>query len=191
MRTEVRRKPFDAVVLAGGGGVRLGGADKAGIVIAGRTILDRVVDALAEAGTIVVVGPRRRTARPVTWTRERPPGEGPVHALRAGLALVRRETVAVAAADMPFVSGPVFDRLLGELHAGDGVCVQDEAGRRQPLLAVYRASALRAALEALPSTRGASMAALTSHLTMTAVPEGRAAFDVDTLGDLRQARKVR
>jgi hypothetical protein len=35
------------------------------------------------------------------------------------------------------------------------------------------------------------MAALTSHLTMTVVPEGRAAFDVDTPGDLRQARKVR
>ncbi|WP_150243010.1 molybdenum cofactor guanylyltransferase [Nocardiopsis quinghaiensis] len=36
--------PLDAVVLAGGAGRRMGGADKPGLAVAGRTLLERVTD---------------------------------------------------------------------------------------------------------------------------------------------------
>ncbi|WP_344329901.1 molybdenum cofactor guanylyltransferase, partial [Kitasatospora putterlickiae] len=71
--------PYDAIVPAGGAARRLGGADKPGLTIGGTTLLDRVLAACADARTTVVVGPARPTARPgIRWTRERPPGGGPV-----------------------------------------------------------------------------------------------------------------
>ncbi|NKI41053.1 DUF6457 domain-containing protein [Streptomyces physcomitrii] len=76
---------FDAVVLAGGGARRLGGADKPGLRVGGRRLLDRVLTACAAAERTVVVAAPRATVRPVRWTREEPPGSGPVAALAAGL----------------------------------------------------------------------------------------------------------
>lgn len=50
---------YDAIVLAGGAAKRLGGADKPGIRVGGRALLDRVLAACADASTTVVVGGRR------------------------------------------------------------------------------------------------------------------------------------
>ncbi|MFF1746700.1 NTP transferase domain-containing protein, partial [Streptomyces mirabilis] len=57
--------PYDAVVLAGGAARRLGGADKPGLRVGGRPLLDRVLAACATAATTVVVAAPRETARPV------------------------------------------------------------------------------------------------------------------------------
>ncbi|MEU0572553.1 NTP transferase domain-containing protein, partial [Nonomuraea sp. NPDC005983] len=75
---------YDAVVLAGGEARRLGGADKPGLTVGGRTIAERVVSAVPDAARVVVVGPERALPG-VVFTREDPPGGGPVPALRAGL----------------------------------------------------------------------------------------------------------
>ncbi|MEU5399582.1 DUF6457 domain-containing protein [Streptomyces sp. NPDC005963] len=82
---------FDAIVLAGGSAQRLGGADKPGLSVGGRTLLDRVLSASRGARRTVVVGGRRGTERPVVWAREDPPGGGPVAALDAGLRQLARE----------------------------------------------------------------------------------------------------
>ncbi|MFF6775602.1 DUF6457 domain-containing protein [Streptomyces sp. NPDC012637] len=84
---------YDAIVLAGGAARRLGGADKPGVRVGGRPLLDRVLAACRDAGRIVVVAEPRATAHPVEWAREEPPGGGPVAALDAGL---RRLTEAAA-----------------------------------------------------------------------------------------------
>lgn len=76
---------YDAIVLAGGAARRLGGADKPGVRVGGRSLLDRVLAACRAAGTTVVVAAPRPTARPVEWAREDPPGGGPLAALDAGL----------------------------------------------------------------------------------------------------------
>ncbi|MFG3347695.1 DUF6457 domain-containing protein [Streptomyces sp. NPDC048018] len=76
---------YDAIVLAGGAARRLGGADKPGVRVGGRPLLDRVLAGCRDAGRTVVVAEPRATARPVEWTREEPPGGGPVAALAAGL----------------------------------------------------------------------------------------------------------
>ena len=55
---------FDAVVLAGGGARRLGGVDKMALVVDGSTLLERVLQAVRDAGRRVVVGPRREVGCP-------------------------------------------------------------------------------------------------------------------------------
>lgn len=136
---------YDAVVLAGGSGRRLGGADKPALEVGGRSMLDTVLTACSGAGRTVVVGPRRAVARPVTWTREDPPGGGPAAALAAGLAEVTAEVVVVLAADLPFLDVPTVEQLAGAV-AGDGAVGVDAHGRDQLLCSAWRTAALRKAL---------------------------------------------
>ncbi|HEX2050839.1 MAG TPA: molybdenum cofactor guanylyltransferase [Actinomycetota bacterium] len=180
---------FDGIVLAGGTGARVGGVDKTALEVGGVALLERVVAALRDAERVVVVGPERAVARPVTWVREDPPGAGPVHALAAGLGHARADVAVVLAADLPFVGPPLVARLVAAAGGRDAALAVDARGRDQPLLAAYRTAALRAALAALPSTRAASMRALVRTMTIARVDAGDAAFDCDTWDDVAAARR--
>ena len=81
-----------AVILAGGTGARLGGADKAAIEYAGTTLLERALAAAAAAVEVVVVADPAPTSRPVTFAREDPAYGGPVAGLLAGRARADRRT---------------------------------------------------------------------------------------------------
>ncbi|WP_281157231.1 NTP transferase domain-containing protein, partial [Streptomyces sp. HYC2] len=105
----------DAVVLAGGAARRLGGADKPGLRVGGRALLDRVLAACADADTTVVVADPRPTARPVRWAREEPAGAGPLAALDAGLRHTTADHVVVLSADLPFLERDTVRRLLTAL----------------------------------------------------------------------------
>ncbi|MGP3969635.1 NTP transferase domain-containing protein [Streptomyces sp. 6N223] len=189
---------FDAVVLAGGAARRLGGVDKPGVRVGGRSLLDRVLAACAEADRVVVVGPERETGvgRPVVWAREEPPGGGPLAALEAGLRRTERPVVAVLAADLPFLTAGSLRLLLDVPPGADGVLPRDGAGRDQPLTAVYRAEPLRRELAALAAEHGGTLAGLPVrllprrlglHRAVGAIAE-RAALDCDTWEDIAAAR---
>jgi len=77
---------YDVIVLAGGDGSRLGGADKPAIVLGGHTLLDRALAATTDARARVVVGPPRDLPAAVRQAREDPPGSGPAAATATGLA---------------------------------------------------------------------------------------------------------
>ncbi|MFD0316184.1 NTP transferase domain-containing protein [Streptomyces flavalbus] len=201
-RTEPSARPaadegavaYDAVVLAGGGARRLGGADKPGVRVGGRPLLDRVLAACADARSTVVVAEPRRTARPVLWTREDPPGGGPLAALEAGLRHSTAEQVLVVSADLPFLGPETVRRLLDALRSGgaEGAQLTDADGRDQPLVAVYQTVALRRGLAALIEERGGlaglPLRLLTAGLDLTRVPDPVAAFDCDTWDDIATAR---
>ncbi|MFJ9622770.1 NTP transferase domain-containing protein [Streptomyces sp. NPDC101181] len=193
---------YDVIVLAGGAAKRLGGADKPAVRVGGRTLLDRVLTACAGAGVTVVVGDRRPTARPVTWTREVPQGGGPLAALGAGVRLTTADVVLVLSADLPFLGPSTVQSLVaaaavaaeGEGGAGgDGALCTDPDGRDQPLVAAYRAEPLRREL-ALIATEHGSLAGLplrllTAELDLARVDAGpHAAFDCDTWDDIAAAR---
>ncbi|GGL90915.1 molybdenum cofactor guanylyltransferase [Streptomyces fumigatiscleroticus] len=186
--------PYDAVVLAGGAARRLGGADKPGVHVGGRALLDRVLGACAGARTTVVVAEPRPTARPVTWAREDPPGSGPLAALDAGLRRTTAEHVVVVSADLPFLDTATVGRLRTALETGgaDGALLTDADGRDQPLVAAYRASALRRGLAGLADEHGAlaglPLRRLTAGLHLTRVPDPVASFDCDTWDDIATAR---
>lgn len=151
-----------AIVLAGGGAARLGGEDKCWLQVGGRPILESVVAAVAAladvdqdrdprhgdesgapkskaaealtVGPIVVVGPRREVVTPVRWTREEPPGAGPVAGLQAGLACLETaalgddraasgaavDLVLVLGGDMPFIGLGLGELLRTALDGGTG-----------------------------------------------------------------------
>ncbi|WP_217140408.1 NTP transferase domain-containing protein [Streptomyces sp. AC627_RSS907] len=185
---------YDAVVLAGGAARRLGGTDKPAIRVGGRALLDRVLAACAGARNTVVVADPRPTTRPVTWAREDPPGGGPLAALAAGLRHTTAEHVVVVSADLPFLTGRTVGTLLSALagSGADGVLLTDADGRDQPLVAAYRASALRRELAALTRDRadltGLPLRRLTGALRLTRTTDAVASFDCDTWEDIATAR---
>ncbi|WP_330297491.1 NTP transferase domain-containing protein [Streptomyces sp. NBC_00503] len=184
---------YDALVLAGGAARRLGGADKPGLLVGGRPLLDRVLDACADARTTVVVGGRRPTARPVHWAQEDPPGGGPVAALDAGLRHTTAARVLVLSADLPFLDRETVRALL-DAPGGDGAMLRDPGGRDQPLVAAYRAEPLRREIALLAAEHGTltglPLRAVTAELDLIPVTAAAplASFDCDTWDDLAAAR---
>ncbi|MFD7439962.1 NTP transferase domain-containing protein [Streptomyces sp. NPDC059909] len=186
---------YDAIVLAGGAAKRLGGADKPGVSVGGRALLDRVLAACRGAGRTVVVGDRRATARPVSWARESPPGGGPLAALDAGVRQTGAGTVLVLSADLPFLGDATVRRLLDALgpEGPEAVLLTDADGRDQPLVAAYRTDPLRRAL-ALIATEHGGIAGLPLRRLMQELKVDRVAagpldaFDCDTWEDIAAAR---
>lgn len=178
---------FDAVVLAGGTATRLGGIDKALLSIAGRSLLERVLETLSGADRIVCVGPERATEVRVAWTREDPAGGGPVAALAAALPLVRADKVVVMSVDAAFMTTDVVERLVAACEE-DGALLVDGGGRWQPLMAAYRTTFLRDRIASLSVVDGAAMQEVIRGAHLALLDEPEAARDVDTVGDLDAAR---
>jgi len=187
---------YDAVVLAGGSARRLGGRDKATELVGSLTLLDRVLAAVPDAVRTVIVGPVRPVAATVSvWTREQPPGGGPVAGLAAGLVEVSAATVVVLAADLPFVSAGTIRTLLDALDV-EGVVLVDADGRDQPLVSAWRTDALRAAITGLATPAGASMHRLVAALGVRRVAVAPSPgtpppwLDCDTEAELARAREL-
>ncbi|WP_427016513.1 molybdenum cofactor guanylyltransferase [Pseudarthrobacter sp. P1] len=204
-----------AIVLAGGRSSRLGGVSKAALEYDGEALLARTVAAvrsvLERPGCRVpmaVVGPEAEAAALLETVpgallvREDPPFAGPAAAIAAGLAALPPQDrepgarVVVLACDMPGIAG-ALEALSGWLadHPEAAGAIAVDAGRDQPLAAVYPAAGLGAALADLRATRGlenapvhplvASLEAAGLPLARVIVPAASTA-DVDTWADAAQ-----
>jgi molybdopterin-guanine dinucleotide biosynthesis protein A len=184
---------FDALILAGGAGRRLAGADKAVLDVGGVRLLDRAIEAVAGARRIVVVGPRRpigKAASEIVFTREQPAGSGPAAAVMHGLTRVDSPIVAVIAVDVPFAA-PAVVRVLQVLQGRsdcDAAMAVDQTGRRQPLLAAYRTESLK---RRAGDWANRAVRALVDGLTVAEVPaQPIETQDCDTSDDLQWARQA-
>ncbi|MCC6495087.1 MAG: NTP transferase domain-containing protein [Propionibacteriaceae bacterium] len=177
---------FDAIVLAGGRGSRLGSGSKPDLEVGGRRLLDIALAAAAGARRIVVVGD---VAVPegVLLTREEPAFSGPVAGVAAGLAALagHSEWTLLLACDLPGAEAAVA-RLLTAAPAGDhdGACLLDADGRLQWLLGCYRSAALGSRLADRGDPPLTAMHRLLGPLNLLAVDPGTASVaDLDTPAD--------
>jgi len=170
----------------------MGGVDKALIDVGGTTMLDRVLAALEpHCDQLVVVGPERETAvARVRFTIEDQPGGGPVPGVAAGLAVAPdADTVVVLAVDLPLLTSADVGTLLHALKAGiDVAAAPDHRGAPNPLLAAYRAPALRAAIADLGSDTPAARLLPTRAATVDLGPA--ATLNVNQSEDLDRAREA-
>ena len=194
---------FSAIILAGGGAVRLGGLDKPGLEVGGRTLLASVVAAASDAGAgrIIVVGPDRQDL-PVCFVREEPAGAGPVPALRRGLdeltdtdtgAEADRGQVAVLAADLPFLRVEHLRALRAAAAGRTGAILADDGGYPQWLTGCWHTATLA---RAVAGYTGSSLRGLMTPLDPARVRiepgpgEPPPWLDCDTDADLRHARSA-
>lgn len=188
--------PYEVIVLAGGGGTRLGGVDKAALQLAGRSLLDHVLSGTGTAEQVVVVG---RTPVPTGTLRtmEEPPGGGPVAGIAAGLQALAQdratsrsgagapEWTLVLAVDQPEAGRAVPGLLRAAATAAAGadlLCPADDSGHPQWLLAAYRTRSLQQALVPFGTGHGVSVRRLTAAMTWQDAPTGHVG-DVDTWAD--------
>jgi len=179
------------VVLAGGAARRMGGVDKAALLVGGLALLDRVLAAARPVcDRLVVVGPVRPTAVDgVTFVMEAVRGGGPVPAIAAGLTeVVGCDVVLVLAADLPLLTA---DHLRGLLAALDDPDVEaaaaDDEGGPNPLLAAYRAAPLRSRAADLGA--GAAATRLLPR-SPALVDLGPATLNVNRASDLAAAERL-
>jgi molybdopterin-guanine dinucleotide biosynthesis protein A len=183
------------LLLTGGASRRLG-VPKASLERDGERLADRGARVLRAVCTPVLeVGP--------SWTSlpavlEQPPGAGPLAAVAAGGARIRREghvgAVVVLAVDLPFVD----ERLVTWLADGVGTLVPVVDGQPQPLCARYAPEALGEATRLVAAGERSMRALLAATRAVAyadesvwgAVAEARTFADIDTATDASDAGLV-
>jgi molybdenum cofactor guanylyltransferase len=134
---------ISAAILAGGRATRLGGADKASLVVGGARIVERQLAALAGLSDdvrIVSNDAARYADLDVRVVPDAIAGAGPLGGLYTALLDARHERVLVLACDLPFVPAALLERLAAESGTGEQVDAVVPRTRRglEPLCAVYR-----------------------------------------------------
>ena len=134
---------ISAAILAGGKATRLGGADKASLVVGGARIVERQLAALASVSNdvrIVANEGARYADLGVRLVPDAVAGAGPLGGLYTALIDARHDRVLVLACDLPFVPAAFLERLAIESGAGEQVdaVVPRSARGLEPLCAVYR-----------------------------------------------------
>lgn len=176
---------FDAVVVAGGQGSRMGYVSKADLDISGERLLDIVLRAASGAATTVVVGD---VAVPdgVLLTREDPPGTGPAAGVLAGLDAITDPApwTLVLACDLPGAPeavGQVLGAAASAPDEAEGLCLRDAGGELQHLAALYRTPALRHAFDVWGDPANRSVRGVMASLALLPVDPGDASVeDLDT-----------
>ena len=134
-----------AAILSGGASRRYSGRNKGGLLVNGRTILERQLEILRPlTDDLMLVGGRPESA--VAGTRTVPdlhPGLGPLAGLEAALGAARDDLVIVLACDLPCVTGPFLEHLLELAPDVDAVVPHTNRGYH-PLCAVYHRRCLEA-----------------------------------------------
>jgi molybdopterin-guanine dinucleotide biosynthesis protein A len=144
-------KPMTAIVLAGGCGQRMR-ADKAGLAVGGRTLLQHVLSQLEPYFKEILVSvssgqkiERQRRPWPgrlpqIRIVEDETPGIGPLGGIQAGLKAAANDACAVIACDIPDIDVPLLRSLARSARDAEIAVPVGPAGHFEPLFAVYRKS---------------------------------------------------
>jgi molybdopterin-guanine dinucleotide biosynthesis protein A len=204
-------EPVTGIVLAGGRSKRMG-RDKKWLTIAGRPMIQWVLDAVAEVTQYQMIVSRRvgRVADlGVPVVVDRFPGRGPLTGVHAGLKSAPTDLCLVVACDLPLVRPELLKLIAaqaGPMHAAVPYVAERppappshystarEAGL-QPLCAAYRRACI-GPLEKLLATGAVPAVLLVSVIKARIIPpeewrvmdpEGRSFFNVNRPEDLATA----
>ena len=191
------------LILAGGRSRRFVGGTKALRTLAGRTMIERVIERLAPQvrSVILAVGAGHdgldELGRPCVYDSV-PSFRGPLAGLQAGLQSLGAaddgaEWLQLAPCDAPFLPDDLVDRLLPAASDETLVVVPSEGDQLQPTFSAWRRSALAAVDEALSSRGGAGLLDVLRDLPHVAVPwpetSPPAFFNVNSADDLEVAEQ--
>ena len=172
-----------AAILAGGRARRMDGLDKSRLLVEGRAIIVRQLDALQRLTPdvfIVATGAERFADLAVPVVADALPDAGALGGLYTALISARAGWIVVIACDMPFITASALAALVAEAVAAgadgaDGAWARSARGI-EPLFACYRTSAA-ARLRALIERGERRLAAAGTVLTMREVDVSRLGTD--------------
>lgn len=166
------------------------GRDKADVMVAGRTMLNRVAAALERVSDhLVLLGPDREGWE--CWA-DSVHTTGPLAGIATALSRAETDRVVLVAVDHPFVTAGLLERLVA-VDSDLPVVPVDETGVRQVTCAVYPTSIVG---EALDEARAmGSIQTLLDRVSFRPITpdewrawgeDGRSWFSVDTDDDLEE-----
>lgn len=140
------KRTYGVLILAGGKGRRMGGANKALLQLQQQTFLSRQENALSDFDEKLI------SLQDASWLGDSPflpvfdqvTDRGPLEGLRCSLSLCRSDALLVVACDMPLFSGKLAKAMLQAGEGFDAVICQDRAGRIHPLCGIYSKQCLPA-----------------------------------------------
>ena len=184
---------FEALILAGGRGSRLGGIDKAELHVHGRRLVDRVISAAREAGatTVTVVGPDSAGTMADRVLREQPAFGGPLAGIAAGIRHVTAPWVMVLACDLQHPQAVITHLVFApESGEADGVILVDQDGREQWMAGTYRTESVARICDQLgEAVANAPVRKALMTLSLERRPiSNQDSLDIDTPEALEQAR---
>ncbi len=199
---EMEDKNITGIILAGGKSSRLG-RDKARETIGNVPLIQRVVMALAEVSSeIIVVGSKLTNLTEINGVnirtvKDRASNRGPLMGIYSGLSQASYPYACLVACDLPFLD-PAVLKLLIELAPGRQAVVPLIQEIPQPTHAIYARSILPHIEEAL-KTEGGGLRTLLDNLEVKYVAEAqireidrdlRSFMNINTEDDLKEARRI-
>ncbi|MEA2681340.1 MAG: molybdenum cofactor guanylyltransferase [Candidatus Binataceae bacterium] len=198
-----------AVILAGGRSSRMG-LPKAVLPFGASTILERLIETLAGAFTeiIVVAAPLSDEPFSIDRTLETRDGviverddtafEGPVGALRRGLARACGEVVFACSCDLPLLRRELATAIC-TMAEGHEAAMPSVAGMLQPLCAAYRRDSAMTALAAMEAAGERRLTTVADRIEVRAIeeaelrvidPDLRSLLNVNTFEDYVRALRL-
>jgi molybdopterin-guanine dinucleotide biosynthesis protein A len=177
---------LSGLLLAGGAGRRLGGADKGLAVLYGRPLIEWGLAALAPQVDELFISANRhldvyaRYGHPVLTDRD-PDYPGPLAGLLAGLTAARHDWLLVCPCDVPLLPADLAVQLWRATRAaGTGLAVAADDERLHPAILLIH-NGHHAAVERYYQAGGRSL-----HGLLAQLPHARAGFDAELLANLNQ-----
>lgn len=189
------------IILAGGGGRRMGGINKGLLEVGGYRIIDRVARALCPVFRHVMVitnSPEEYRFLGLPLHPDLLPGRGPLGGLYTGLTLCESTFGFLTACDMPFLNSLVIHAMVNAVRSGDSVIVPRIRGRLHPLHAIYSRSCLPFIKELLEQD-DLKIINLFSMVAIKEIPESefvaldptlRFVMNLNTPEDVAKARQI-
>jgi len=136
------------IILAGGRASRMDGRDKGLVDLAGRPMIEYVLEAIAPQVSEVLINANRNMEIYENYSRQVIPDStgdyaGPLAGFAAGLAAAATELVLTVPCDGPWVPLDLVSRLKQQLEQSSSkICVAHDGERMQPAFALLRREAL-------------------------------------------------
>jgi molybdopterin-guanine dinucleotide biosynthesis protein A len=138
--------PVSAVILAGGRATRMGGEDKGWVALAGRPLIDHVLERLRPQVDEVLINANRSQARyqarATVISDDNPDYLGPLAGMQAGLAAARHDWVLFVPCDGPALPHDLMARFRAALTPATELVVAHDGGWLQPVVALLHKSLL-------------------------------------------------
>lgn len=138
------RRDVTAVVLAGGMGRRMDGVDKGLAIVAGREMVDFVVDSLSKNVDHIIINANRNLSRyeryPVTVVSDSIEGyQGPLAGIEAGMSAASTEWIFTCPCDSPMHSEDLLPHMWTKVLAEDSeIGVAHDGERTHPVFLLLR-----------------------------------------------------
>ena len=176
------------------------GRDKALLPLGGKPLIEHVLERVSGLGDEILITtnkPDEYAFLGLRMVADHQPGAGALDGLLTALEAARCERVLLLACDMPFVSRPLLDHMLG-IDSDSEVVIPRREGKLQPLHAIYATSCAASVREALGSGEKRMISFFPSVQTWIVEqeildrydPNGLSFFNVNTPDDLEQAEQT-